>query len=89
MSAESPNHIWTYDFIFDRTLRGTTLKILTLTDEFTRQSLAVRARDSFTFADVKDVLSEVIAERGPPGFIRSDNGSYEFRLNSYTNLKYS
>ncbi|UBV41516.1 integrase core domain-containing protein [Deinococcus taeanensis] len=55
-------------------LSGVTLKILTLTDEFTRQSLAVRVRESFTSTDVKDVLNEVIAERGAPGFIRSDHG---------------
>ncbi|MFC3859469.1 IS3 family transposase, partial [Deinococcus antarcticus] len=33
MQAEYPNHVWTYDFVFDQTLEGTTLKILTLTDE--------------------------------------------------------
>ena len=74
MQAEFPGHVWTYDFIFDQTLGGTTLKILSLTDEFTRQSLALRARESFTSLDVKDVLHEVIAQRGAPGFIRSDNG---------------
>ena len=74
MQAEFPGHVWTYDFIFDQTLGGTTLKILSLTDEFTRQSLALRARESFTSRDVKDVLHEVIAQRGAPGFIRSDNG---------------
>ena len=74
MQAEFPDHVWTYDFLFDQTLEGTTLKILTLTDEFTRQSLALRVAESFTSMDVKDVLHEVIAKRGAPGFIRSDNG---------------
>lgn len=74
MQAEFPGHVWTYDFIFDQTLEGRTLKILTLTDEFTRQSLALRVAESFTSMDVKDVLHEVIAPRGAPGFIRSDNG---------------
>lgn len=46
--AESPGHVWTYDFIFDQTLGGTTLNILSLTDEFTRQSLALRTRKSST-----------------------------------------
>jgi len=75
MQAEYPNHVWTYDFVFDQTLEGTTLKILTLTDEFTRQSLALRVAESFTSMEVKAVLQEVIAQRGAPGFIRSDNGS--------------
>lgn len=74
MQAEYPGHVWTYDFIFDQTLGGTTLKILSLTDEFTRQSLALRVAQSFTSADVKDVLHEVIRQRGAPEFIRSDNG---------------
>lgn len=75
MQAEYPNHVWTYDFVFDQTLEGTTLKILTLTDEFTRQSLALRVAESFTSLEVKAVLQGVIAQRGAPGFIRSDNGS--------------
>ncbi|MFB9992713.1 IS3 family transposase [Deinococcus oregonensis] len=75
MTAAYPNHVWTYDFIFDQTLGGTTLKILTLTDEFTRQSLAIRVAEAFTSMDVKTVLDEVIKERGTPTFLRSDNGS--------------
>ncbi|MDK2014813.1 DDE-type integrase/transposase/recombinase, partial [Deinococcus sp. 43] len=49
-------------------------EILTLTDEFTRESLALRVAESFTSRDVKDVLQDVIAARGAPRFIRSDNG---------------
>ena len=75
MQAEYADHVWTYDFVFDQTLDGITLKILTLTDEFTRQSLALRVAESFTSMEVKAVLQEVIAQRGAPGFIRSDNGS--------------
>ena len=75
MQAEYADHVWTYDFVFDQTLEGTTLKILTLTDEFTRQSLALRVAETFTSMEVKAVLQEVIAQRGAPGFIRSDNGS--------------
>ncbi|SEJ94862.1 Integrase core domain-containing protein [Deinococcus reticulitermitis] len=75
MQAEYANHVWTYDFVFDQTLEGTTLKLLTLTDEFTRQSLALRVAEAFTSMEVKAVLQEVMAQRGAPGFIRSDNGS--------------
>ena len=56
LQAEYPNHIWTYDFIFDQTSRGTPLTILTLTDEFTRRSLASRCGSAFTSMDVKAVL---------------------------------
>ncbi|BDP44382.1 hypothetical protein DAETH_43510 (plasmid) [Deinococcus aetherius] len=74
LRAEQPNQVWTYDFVFDQTLTGQPLKILTLTDEFTRQSLALRCGTAFTSVDVKAVLVEVMRERGVPAFIRSDNG---------------
>ncbi|QLG12768.1 IS3 family transposase (plasmid) [Deinococcus sp. D7000] len=75
MQPEDANHVWTYDFVFDQNLEGSTLKILTLTDEFTRQSLALQVAPSFTSLEVKDVLQDVIDGRGAPTFLRSDNGS--------------
>ncbi|MFW8628626.1 DDE-type integrase/transposase/recombinase, partial [Deinococcus sp. ME38] len=74
MKAEGPNHVWTYDFVFDQTLGGDVLKILTVTDEWTRQSLVLRVAASFTSEDVKDALQDIIRVRGAPAFIRSDNG---------------
>ena len=74
MKAEGPNHVWTYDFVFDQTLSGDVLKILTVTDEWTRQSLVLRVAASFTSSDVKDALQDIIRVRGAPAFIRSDNG---------------
>ena len=35
--ATYPNHVWTWDFISDRTDKGSTLKMLTMLDEYTRQ----------------------------------------------------
>ena len=40
--ATHRNHVWTWDFIFDRTDKGSTLKMLTMLDEYTRQCLAIR-----------------------------------------------
>ena len=37
------NHVWTWDFIFDRTDKGSTLKRLTMLDEYTRRCVAIRA----------------------------------------------
>lgn len=74
LRAEQPHQVWTYDFVFDQTLGGQALKILTLTDEFTRQSLALRCKAAFTSVDVKAVLVQVMRERGVPALIRSDNG---------------
>ena len=39
--AEKANQVRTYDFVFDRSLSGRSLKMLTLIDEFTRECLAV------------------------------------------------
>ena len=47
--------------------------MLTVTDEFTRQSLAITAGFSLKSKDVADALSPLIAERGAPKFLRSDN----------------
>lgn len=73
--AGYPGHVWTYDFIFDATCQGRSMKILTVTDEFTRRSLQIRPGRSLTSSHVRRVLSALFATWGPPAFIRSDNGS--------------
>jgi len=73
--AERADHIWTYDFVFDRVSGGRQLKMLTLVDEYTRECLAVEAARSIASADVRRILERVCAERGYPEAIRSDNGS--------------
>ena len=40
--ATNRNHAWTWDFIFDRADKGSTLKILTMLDKYPRQCLAIR-----------------------------------------------
>ncbi len=72
--AERKNHVWCWDFIFDRTTSGSPLKWLTMEDEFTRESLALKVSRSITSEDVIDTLAELFAMRGVPGHIRSDNG---------------
>ncbi len=72
--AVRPNHIWCYDFVHDECANGAKLKILTLEDEFTRESLALEVGGSMTASAVVVVLSRVFAERGAPSGIRSDNG---------------
>jgi len=72
--AEYINHVWTYDFISDQTVNGKPLKLLTLLDEFTRESLAIEIGRSIKAKDVIAVLDYLFMVRGVPGFIRSDNG---------------
>jgi transposase InsO family protein len=74
LRAERPNHVWSYDFVMDRTHDGRSLKMLTLVDEFTRECLAIDVERRLTSDDVLHRLTEVFVERGTPDHIRSDNG---------------
>lgn len=73
--AESANQIWTYDFVFDQSLSGKSLKMLTLIDEYTRECLAVEVGVSIRSEKVRAVLQRVCLEQGFPVMIRSDNGA--------------
>jgi len=79
--AQYPNHVWTYDFMSDQTENGGKLKLLTVLDEFTRESLAIEVDRSIRAKDVILVLEYLFMVRGAPKFIRSDNGS-EFIANA-------
>ena len=72
--AEYPNHVWSYDFLEDRTERGGKLRILAIIDEFTRECLAIRVAPSIPASVVMDVLEWLFMVRGVPKYIRSDNG---------------
>jgi putative transposase len=43
VQAMHPGHVWTYDFLHDHCLQGTSLKVLTVMDEFTREGLPSRS----------------------------------------------
>lgn len=72
--AEHKDHVWCWDFVFDRTASGSALKWLSIVDEYTRECLALKAARSITSEDVIDTLAELFAMRGVPRCIRSDNG---------------
>jgi putative transposase len=74
LRAERPNHVWSYDFVEDRTHDGRKYRMLNLIDEFTHECLATRADRKLKSADVIDVLSDQFVLRGVPEHIRSDNG---------------
>jgi putative transposase len=73
--SRGKDDVWTWDFLFDRTSDGRSLKWLSLIDEYTRECLALEARRSMTADEVRVILAEVAAGRGgPPHRVRSDNG---------------
>ena len=67
-------HVWSYDFVQDRTHAGKVFRILCVIDEFTRECLAIRVERRLNFRDVLDTLGELFVAHGPPEHIRSDNG---------------
>ena len=73
--AEYPNHVWSYDFVEDRTERGGKLRILAIIDEYTRECLSIRVAPSIPASAVVRVLEWLFLVRGVPKHIRSDNGS--------------
>jgi len=68
------NHVWSYDFVFDHCANGQQLKCLTVTDEFTKEGLAIDVDGRIRSARVIEVLARLVSERGAPKFLRSDNG---------------
>jgi transposase InsO family protein len=74
LRPEYRNHVWSYDFVEDRTHDGRKIRMLNVIDEFTHECLAIRVARKLKAADVIDVLSDLFILRGVPGHIRSDNG---------------
>ena len=72
--AEHKDHVWSYDFVSERTEKGGRLRMLNVVDEFTRECLTIEAARNFVGKKVIEVLKELFAIRGRPKFIRSDNG---------------
>ena len=73
--SRGKDDVWTWDFLFDRTSDGRSIKWLSLIDEYTRECLALEARRGMTADDIRIIVAEVAAGRGgPPCRMRSDNG---------------
>ncbi len=68
-----PNQVWSYD-LFDRCANGQQLKCLTVTDEFTKEGLAIDVDGRIRSPRVIEVLSRLVSERGTPVLLRSNNG---------------
>jgi len=68
-------HVWSYDFVMDRTHDGKAFRMLTVIDEYSRQCLAIHVQRKLKSDDVLAVLTELFQRHGPPDHIRSDNGA--------------
>jgi transposase InsO family protein len=75
LKPEFPDHVWSYDFMLERTHDGRPFRILNVIDEYTRECLAIRVARKLTHEDVQECLAELFCSRGVPAHLRSDNGS--------------
>ena len=66
--------VWTWDFIADATVRGGSLRILRILDEYTRECHVLRTDRALKSKDVLEWLQQAIREHGAPAYLRSDNG---------------
>lgn len=73
--AEYPNHVWTYDILFDRLADGRPFKTLSVLDEYTRECVGILVATSIQSEDVIAFLADILRQRHAPVFLRSDNGS--------------
>jgi putative transposase len=74
LRPEHANHVWSYDFVQDRTHDGRAFRTLNIIDEFTKEALMIRVDRKLNSTDVVDALTDLFILRGSPKFIRSDNG---------------
>ena len=74
LRPEYKDHVWSYDFMIDRTANGRPFKILNIIDEFTRECLVSCVARKIKTQEVIDQLFQLFIFRGIPDHIRSDNG---------------
>ncbi len=75
LRAAWPNHVWSYDFVMDRTHDGKAFRMLTVIDEFTRRCLAIHVDRKLNSQSVLECIADLFVQHGPPDHIRSDNGA--------------
>jgi putative transposase len=75
LRPQGRNHVWSYDFVADRTSDGRAVRLLTVIDEWTRECLAIDVARRLGAEDVLERLTDLFVCRGTPAYLRSDNGA--------------
>jgi len=83
LRPEHKDHVWSYDFMAERTNNGRASRILSIIDEFTRECLRIKVNRNISSHNVIDELFSLFIFRGIPEHIRSDNGP-EFTATAVT-----
>jgi putative transposase len=73
-TASYTNESWSMDFMSDALFDGQKIKLLTLVDNFTRESLAIEVAWRLGGHGIVSTLMQVVEEKGLPKSIRIDNG---------------
>lgn len=66
--------VWCVDIVFDNTQHGTTVKFLTLLDEYSHYNLDIVASARMGSREVVAALQAAVARHGAPRHLRCDNG---------------
>lgn len=74
LKPEFKNHVWSCDFVSDRTHNGRPYKMLNIIDEHSREALACLVQRRINSQDIIFTLAEFFLQRGGPQHIRSDSG---------------
>ena len=74
LRPQNRNHVWSYDFVHERTYDGHASRTLNVIDEYSRECLMIRVKRKLNSFSVIDVLTDLFILRGPLALIRSDNG---------------
>jgi len=74
LRQEYRDHVWSYDFVHHRTDDRRAFRTLNISDEHSRECLAIRVKRKLNSTEIIDVLTDLFILRGVPAYIRSDNG---------------
>lgn len=83
---DGPNQRWSLDFVADALSWGRRFRILAIVDDFTREALALVVDTSIGGRRLARELESLIARRGRPKTIVSDNGT---EMTSRANLEWT
>jgi putative transposase len=81
------NQVWSADFVMDALANGRRLKLLTVVDDFTKESVTIEVGHSLTGEDVAAALDQAAQVRGYPKVIRTDQGP-EFTSRAFDQWAY-
>ena len=69
------NQVWSLDFMHDQLSDGRSIRLLNVIDDFNRKALGIKVDFSLPSERSMRSLDQIIAWRGKPSIIRTDNGS--------------